>query len=79
MNPPAFLVIAGEPYPIVSIEPGWDRDLLHRTMSRLPAKIAKEAKVVLTFYDGPVTNDKKLDGIHRNTRNLLRDLFEVPS
>lgn len=28
-----------------------------------------------TFYDGLVTNDNKLNGIHRNTRKLLRDLF----
>lgn|GEM_PF-1783143 len=27
-----------------------------------------------TFYDGLVTNDKKLDAVYRNTRVLLRDL-----
>jgi len=32
-----------------------------------------------TFYDGLITNDKKLDAVYRNTRVLLRELFRVNS
>lgn len=31
-----------------------------------------------SFYDELVTNDTKLDGVHRNTRKLLQTLFGVP-
>lgn len=43
MNPPPFLLITGESFHIVSVEPGRDRGVFLLTMGCLPRKVPREA------------------------------------